>query len=334
MLINFMIDLLITAVGYLLVPVLFCFSKKELSTKKIKWIVIFNGGLFWLVFSVIRINNGQAGGTAAVFLWSFVAYKLMQKFCTGSASENISFKENNIMQMKHSEEQDKKKRIVDATYSEDVLFAKQEDEIHKNEDLKSVSELKSDNKKKRYCIKCGSIIDNKSMKCTWCGKQYYNFMFSVKYNIIITIVIVVLSVTVLSIQQMQKNNTYNEQTKQEQLEKIKSNNPDNIISYDVSQIRVVKDGYVAAGLFSEMISDSKYLIHGCNINDVFDVEFKVIGGMEIESKNYRMEGDGNLTISSVEYGKAKDSWYKVTLPDGKEGYIWGGTDGLYVEEIK
>ena len=102
----------------------------------------------------------------------------------------------------------------------------------------------------------------------------------------------------------------------------------------VSKIRIIEDGYAEAGLFSEMISDTKYLIHSNNLGDTFEVEYKVIGGMEIASRNYRVDEDGNVSVASVQYGKTKDSWYKVNLSDGKGGFIWGGTDGIYVEEIE
>ena len=39
---------------------------------------------------------------------------------------------------------------------------------------------------KRYCSKCGSIVDNESKKCTGCGKQYFNG-FKGKNLIIITL---------------------------------------------------------------------------------------------------------------------------------------------------
>lgn len=79
--VTFLLDLLFTAVSYLLVPIIFCLSKKELSNSQIKKLVIVNGVCVWLIFTIIRIENGIDGTSAAVFLWSGIAYWLMRKHC-------------------------------------------------------------------------------------------------------------------------------------------------------------------------------------------------------------------------------------------------------------
>jgi hypothetical protein len=78
---SILVGIVITAVAYLVIPVLFCTSKKQRTEKQIKKIVAINGICIWLIFMIIRISVGIEGTSAAVFLWSGVAYFLMKKFC-------------------------------------------------------------------------------------------------------------------------------------------------------------------------------------------------------------------------------------------------------------
>lgn len=80
-LISLLVGVPITAIAYLVVPVLFCTSKKKRTEKQIKKIVTINGICVCLFFMIIRINEGIEGTSAAVFLWSGVAYYLMKKYC-------------------------------------------------------------------------------------------------------------------------------------------------------------------------------------------------------------------------------------------------------------
>ncbi len=81
LLIDLLISVSITAIAYLFVPMILCISKKQLTLSQIRKIVIINGFCVWLIFQIIRIENGMDGNSAAVFLWSFVAYKVMKKLC-------------------------------------------------------------------------------------------------------------------------------------------------------------------------------------------------------------------------------------------------------------
>lgn len=86
-----LINLLITATAYLLIPVIFCFSGKQLSQKQIKTIIIVNSACVWLIFTIIRIEAGISGTSFAVFLWSSVAYFLMKKG-TYRMKKKVNFK--------------------------------------------------------------------------------------------------------------------------------------------------------------------------------------------------------------------------------------------------
>lgn len=74
-----LLDLLITALVYLLVPLIFYFRGKTLTLSKIRKIVIINGICVWLAFTIVKSLLDISQASAAVFVWSFVAYKLMTK---------------------------------------------------------------------------------------------------------------------------------------------------------------------------------------------------------------------------------------------------------------
>ena len=72
-------SLVFTVFLYLLVPVIYCFRNKPLPKAKIKKIIIINAICVWFVFQIIRFSLGETGTSAAVFLWSWVGYKIMIK---------------------------------------------------------------------------------------------------------------------------------------------------------------------------------------------------------------------------------------------------------------
>lgn len=74
-------SLFITAVAYLVFPIVLCIIGKPITLSQIKKVVIVNGICVWLIFTIIRIESGIDGTSAAVLLWSSVAYWLMKKYC-------------------------------------------------------------------------------------------------------------------------------------------------------------------------------------------------------------------------------------------------------------
>ena len=50
--------------------------------------------------------------------------------------------------------------------------------------------------KKRYCSKCGSMVDNKTKICTGCGKQYFKGFKFTKFSI--TVIVLALVIAILS----------------------------------------------------------------------------------------------------------------------------------------
>ncbi|MBP3554235.1 MAG: transporter substrate-binding domain-containing protein [Clostridia bacterium] len=80
-LLNFILDMAITMIAYLSVPVILCLMNKKFELSKIKKIISINSVVVWLIFTIIRIELGGESISGAVFLWSTVAYFLMKKRC-------------------------------------------------------------------------------------------------------------------------------------------------------------------------------------------------------------------------------------------------------------
>lgn len=76
-------DLFLTALFYLLIPVIIilCYRSKRLSQNKIKRIAIINGLCVWFIIMVIRIESGDESTNYSIFLWSWISYLLMKHFC-------------------------------------------------------------------------------------------------------------------------------------------------------------------------------------------------------------------------------------------------------------
>lgn len=89
---SLVISLFITAVAYLIVPIIFCIigykTYRSYSIKTIRKIVIINGACVWLLFQIISISAGETDASPAVFLWSAVAYWLMKKFLVINTAED------------------------------------------------------------------------------------------------------------------------------------------------------------------------------------------------------------------------------------------------------
>lgn len=98
--IQLVISILITALAYLFVPMIFLTVQKKLEIKIIKRIAIINSVAVWLLFQIINIEvrGGKSSG-AAVFLWGYIGYKLLEKFCQKEdekTEENDQVKETSV----------------------------------------------------------------------------------------------------------------------------------------------------------------------------------------------------------------------------------------------
>lgn len=93
--INFLSNLLLTAFAYLIIPILISLSGMDYNLKSIKKLVVLNAIAVWIILSVWLaevVGVGAAG--SSVFLWSYVAYRMLARKCSKKVSddcfENIS----------------------------------------------------------------------------------------------------------------------------------------------------------------------------------------------------------------------------------------------------
>ena len=94
------LTLFLTICAYLFVPTIFCICRKKFALSKIKLIVILNGICVWLVFRIMFIDVGSNINSAAVFIWSTVAYWLMKKYCLKTSDDGEPTKKFVITQVK------------------------------------------------------------------------------------------------------------------------------------------------------------------------------------------------------------------------------------------
>ena len=90
LLVDLAINLLITALAYLLVPMICLTARKKFEAKTIKRISIINCVVVWLLFRIIQIElgNGPSSG-AAVFLWGAIGYSLLKRFCLQEDDDEV-----------------------------------------------------------------------------------------------------------------------------------------------------------------------------------------------------------------------------------------------------
>ncbi len=88
---SLIINLAVTAFGYLLVPVLYCIKGDSLTPKQIKKIIIINAACVWILCWFIQYYyTGEAKASGAVFLWSWVGFIIMKKRLCESCIQNNS----------------------------------------------------------------------------------------------------------------------------------------------------------------------------------------------------------------------------------------------------
>lgn len=91
---TFLGNILITAIAYLLVPIIILISGKKLTLPQIKKTVIINGICVWLIFMIIRIESGIDGTSFAVLLWSAVGYSILKRKCLIEANAKEIYEPN------------------------------------------------------------------------------------------------------------------------------------------------------------------------------------------------------------------------------------------------
>lgn len=236
--------------------------------------------------------------------------------------------------MSLSNENEKIRKDINGTYAEDVLLVKENSNPSRAE--RNTYQKYDTPQNNRYCAKCGNIIDNQTKKCRGCGKQYFNIKKVAKLFIPIVVILSLVVSIGMNLWQKKQLANYEEQNNDgEEFGEDILVNPNNVTSYDVSKVIIRAESSAGVGdVFSEMNTNLDYLIHDNAIDDVYEVEYKVIGGVSTVSAKLEKNEQGSYENVGWIYGPVEDWWYKVTLPDGRDGYVWGGTNGMYVDEVK
>ena len=229
-LLTLLLDLAITVFFYLLVPVIFCLRKKSLAQKQIKTIVIINGIVVWLMFQILTLElTGESSSGVAVLLWSFVAYKLLRRYCLAkdmrekaSPAEPYVFDKNKTVEDSKSTEPEKiieislspkgetpKKYGNYNIYGADVRFnpenspSVQEKKYSGNKTTSTEEEIKAEAptpKSTRYCSLCGGAIDDNTKQCTKCGKQYFKGFTKTGIALIVVSALLLISIIINIVQ--------------------------------------------------------------------------------------------------------------------------------------
>lgn len=169
------LSLLLTIATYLFIPLLLIRKNKRMTRKKLLLVSIANGCLVFILWNAFRIATNQELNTnvAPAWLWSAIGYALM------------------------------KKRLSVDTANEDVPNALTEEGYPVEEQIADISpavepidNMRTTTAKTKYCHKCGKAIDNKSKKCSGCGKQYFRWKYLLIALLIIAPFIVLSSTSV------------------------------------------------------------------------------------------------------------------------------------------
>lgn len=135
-----------------------------------------------------------------------------------------------------------------------------------------------------------------------------------KYIPYVVIIILVLFILLLLV--FYKKDTDNDITNNEHYYEQESELKEEfvyVVTNDVSSITITADSSGGVGdVFSTTNSNLKYRIHDNKIGDTFQVYEKYNGDE-----------------SRYEYN---EDWYVIILDNGEKGYIWGGYQGMYVNE--
>lgn len=96
-----LVSFFITAIAYLLVPIIILISGKKLTLPQIKKTIIINGICVWLIFMIIRIESGIDGTSFAVLLWSAVGYSILKRKCSVEGDGSKIYEPNKTINLKN-----------------------------------------------------------------------------------------------------------------------------------------------------------------------------------------------------------------------------------------
>ena len=221
-----LLNLIVTAVAYLLVPIIIIISKKKYTKKKLKRIVIFNGIGVFILFTILYgiLGVDQIANMTATFLWSTVSHVILKRtsrlddekdMITANLpnaypeNKNVSNRETSISKDNTFDNicisPESEQSTNDGTRLSDLAFtpAQEASSVSTSPMQCAIKEAAPVPKKEKpvkmkYCSRCGAIIDNNTKVCTGCGKQYFKGITKRSLPIIILsfIIIIISAVSV------------------------------------------------------------------------------------------------------------------------------------------
>lgn len=156
-----------------------------------KRITILYGTISFLLMTALLIfltGDGKVGG--AILVWSYINYRML----IGGKQINTAI--NAIDQSSLDSPSDEKASIYTGSSSKDTTVV-----------IKISRQKKA--RKKAFCKRCGSLIDNKTRKCTGCGKQYFRLSKAIAWGILSIILICLLGYNAYQFYQIKQLNSEN-----------------------------------------------------------------------------------------------------------------------------
>lgn len=288
--------ILITALSYMLIPIIIILVKKNWSKKKRMYFSIIFCICISLIYQVIgyysysdyRINLGPAYlyGSLLLIFNSFIEEKITRKNEIQNSETRQDFTEKNS----HSN--------GTKSYFKDMKLCENDTS------LKNINYHNRDNN-----ITNKHIIKLKPKK---------TLLIFLLLSLILNIVLII-AITFLYNENNKstKNNMKLEKSVSNLKKEIKDNNNNSNCIYwpvgGVSKVMISAQSSAGVGdVFSRMDSNLQYRITDNNIGDIYNVIMKYQGDESIYECN--------------------EAWYLIRLSNGKYGYIWGGYKAMYVRE--
>lgn len=162
LLIYILINLALTILAYLFIPIIICLSKKKFSLTQIKKIATVNALFVAFTLMIISINNGDDSPSVGGLIWGYVAYELMKKKCLldddriKKVKNNSKERGENGTTYSLSDKNEKPRKYGTYNiYGEDIMYQPSEED---NKDLQREYEMPQDSSP--YHVDANSDIRN------------------------------------------------------------------------------------------------------------------------------------------------------------------------------
>ncbi len=138
----------------------------------------------------------------------------------------------------------------------------------------------------------------------------------IKIFLIIVFILIILLVGVSSLRDNTNDKRKSEKEKEDDSEELITQNQEPCSYYPIDgNYNIIISAESSAGVgdvFSKMDSNLEYRIHDNNYGDTY------VSGRKYQGDQTRYECD--------------EIWYEVYLQNGKHGFVWAGSDGMYAKE--